>query len=85
MIKSLFTSLFLIIQLAAWGQTHQVSGYVKDDFDQSIPGVTVLSLETGYGTATDLECYFEMKLPKGTHTLELSFVGMENSTKQITL
>lgn len=53
-----------------------VEGYVYDAQDKSpLPGVTVVVKGTTYGTVTDLDGYYSIKLPVGHNLLIYSFVG----------
>ncbi|MEM6644931.1 MAG: TonB-dependent receptor [Bacteroidota bacterium] len=78
MLRLLFsTLLFSLIPLTAsaqvWGT---LVGTVTDAADQSpIPGATVLVDGTNYGTATDTDGKYRLRLPLGPYTLRFSAVG----------
>lgn len=84
MFKILFISLLSIFvgigQLIAQDRT--LSGVVKDEAGQGLPGVNVLLKGTSRGTNTDAEGTFKLSVP-ATGTLILSSVGYE--TKEIAL
>ncbi len=53
-----------------------VEGYVYDAQDKSpLPGVSVVVKGTTYGTITDLDGYYSIKLPVGYNLLVYSFIG----------
>lgn len=64
------------------GNKVKVAGRVVDDRGEAIPGATIKLLENGsVGTITDVDGRFIIELPKGKgETLEVSFLGMENTT-----
>ena len=64
------------------GNKVKVAGRVVDDRGEAIPGATIKLLEDGsVGTITDVDGRFIIELPKGKgETLEVSFLGMENTT-----
>ena len=58
-----------------------VEGYVYDAQDKSqLPGVTVVVKGTTYGTVTDLDGYYSIKLPVGHNLLIYSVAFPENRT-----
>ena len=66
-----------------WGE---VTGHVVDDADgEPLPGVTVLVEETDYGTATDADGAYALRLPEGEHTLRFSLVGYEREATTVTV
>ncbi|MGM9699534.1 MAG: SusC/RagA family TonB-linked outer membrane protein [Prevotella sp.] len=60
----------------------RVSGRVIDENGDAIPGATIKLADNGsVGTITDVNGRFSVELPKGKgETLEVSFLGMENTT-----
>ena len=53
-----------------------VEGYVFDALDKSpLPGVTVVVKGTTYGTFTDSEGYYSIKLPQGHNLISFSTIG----------
>jgi len=56
-----------------------ISGYVYDEYDEPLPGITVIIKNTDVGTATDINGYFEMDI-SGEDKPVLFFmgVGMKN-------
>lgn len=65
---------------AVYDESLVVSGIVKDEQGEPLPGVTVKVLETNQVRATGIDGRFSFIAPKGT-TLQFSFVTME--TKRV--
>lgn len=59
-----------------------VTGVVRDQSQQPIPGVTVSVQGTSIGTATDLNGRYEITVPEGS-TLVFSFIGFNSHTVQV--
>lgn len=58
-----------------------ISGVVKDkDTEEPIVGAQVVILETGSGILTDLNGYFQLKVPEGVYQLDIRFVGFETAS-----
>ncbi len=56
-----------------------VEGYVyEEEAGVPLPGVTVLIKGTTYGTVTNLDGYYSIKVPRGNSVLEFSFIGYES-------
>lgn len=61
-----------------------VEGYVYDkESGEPMPGVTVVVKGTTYGTVTDRDGYYSLKVPRDRHELVFSFVGYETEEKRI--
>lgn len=58
-----------------------VTGTVRDDQGEPLPGVTVKIKGTNTATVTDVNGVYRINLPTGDETLVLSFIGFE--TKEI--
>ena len=83
--KALF---FVIAVCAALGlqaqTTVNIRGSVKDALShEGLMGVTVLVVETGNGTVTDIDGNFELNVPVN-NTLRISYVGYANQEIMIT-
>ncbi|MGM0579334.1 MAG: DUF5686 and carboxypeptidase regulatory-like domain-containing protein [Bacteroidota bacterium] len=74
----LFISVF---QIKAQG----VRGVVYGDDGEALSFATIYVHETGSGTSTNQEGYYELQLKEGDYTLQFKFVGYETITKKITL
>ncbi|WP_375579190.1 DUF5686 and carboxypeptidase regulatory-like domain-containing protein [Marivirga tractuosa] len=82
--KKLFTLCILfhsIFQISAQG----VRGVVYGEDGEALPFATIYVQETGSGTSTNQEAYYELQLKKGKYTLQYKFVGYETVTKEIDL
>ncbi len=56
-------------------QQNSVSGIVKDESGQPLPGVTVLIKGTTLGTSTDANGAFSISVPNNQAVLQFSFIG----------
>ena len=83
MLKKLIYFWVVVCPMSLLAQDHLVSGQVVDEEAKGLSGVNIISLEYGFGTATDDLGYFEFKLPYGSHTLSLTSVGKEPLKKQM--
>jgi hypothetical protein len=61
----------------------EVSGTVKDENNDPLPGVNVTIKGTSIGTATDFDGKFKIMLPENTATLQFSLVGYENKEVEV--
>lgn len=71
---------FLFLSLANFihAQTGRVFGMISDGSNaEPLIGATVLVVETGGGTVTEIDGTYEVKLDPGTYTLEISFTGYQ--------
>lgn len=73
-IFSTLTLLFLLQSAVAWAQTQVITGNVKDENDQPLPGVNVLIKGSAVGTTTDAAGNFSLSAPAEA-TLVFSFIG----------
>ncbi len=56
-----------------------VEGYVyEEESGEPLPGVTVIIKGTTYGTITNLDGYYSIKVPPGNNILNFSFLGYES-------
>lgn len=74
-----FIFLGLIFQVNAQG----VRGVVYGDDGEALPFATIYVEETGSGTSTNQEAYYELQLKEGNYTLQFKFVGYETLVKKI--
>jgi len=61
-------------------QSHRVSGIVRDEHGNPIPGATVLVKGTHNGVATNIDGEFTLDVSQNSATLEVSFSGMKKAT-----
>src|SRR5690554_4743716 len=59
-----------------------ITGIVRDQNQEPIPGVTVSLPGTGTGTATDMDGRYSITVPEGS-TLVFSFIGFESHTVEV--
>jgi iron complex outermembrane receptor protein len=77
--------LFLFASILANGQTFTLKGKVVNENNESLPGATILVKEPKKGTSTDFDGKFNVNLPKGNYTIQVSFIGYKTASKAITL
>ena len=65
-------------------QKRTVSGSVKDDTSQPLPGATIFIEGTTQGTVTDFDGNYTLSLPEGAFKLVFSFVGYSSQTINVT-
>ena len=82
--KKLFT-VFFLIGLIFQTKAQGVRGVVSGDDGESLPFATIYVEETGSGTSTNQEAYYELQLKEGEYTLQFKFVGYETIRKEITV
>lgn len=81
--KKLFLLLTAVLMavVCALAQTRTISGTVISGEDnEPLPGVTVMPVGGGQGTATDIDGNFTINLPAKITKLTFSFVGMDSQT-----
>lgn len=81
--RILFFIVFLccINVLSVMAQELSISGVVKDENNQSLPGATVVVKGTTQGTITNIDGGFSLMVPGAESVISISFVGY--STKDI--
>jgi len=85
MIKLKLLLLFILFTTAVTAQKVTLSGYLKDAKNgEALIGATIYVLELKQGTATNSYGFYSLTIPKGNYTLQISFVGYETITQQIT-
>ncbi|MEM6700489.1 MAG: TonB-dependent receptor [Bacteroidota bacterium] len=63
-----------------------ISGYIKNaETGEELLYASVLSLEESSGATTNLYGFYSLSLPKGTHTLQFSYLGYETLEKIVDL
>ena len=63
-----------------------VSGYITDrDTHQPVSGVTVFVAKNSAGTISNEHGYYKITLPRGTHLLQYTFIGMKEKQVNINL
>ena len=77
--------LFLFVSILTNAQTFTLKGKVVDENNEPLPGATILVKETNKGTSTDFDGKFNVNLPKGKYTIQVSFIGYKTVSKGIAL
>ncbi len=84
--KYSLTIIALILSISVFSQKYTLSGYIKDaSSGEDMIGAGILIKELKQGTITNTYGYFSISLPKGTYTVEISFIGYNNIVKTIKL
>ncbi|MCK9411092.1 MAG: SusC/RagA family TonB-linked outer membrane protein [Prolixibacteraceae bacterium] len=81
MLKAMFLCILMVVSSGLFAQ-NIVTGNVKDDIGQTLPGVSVVVKGTTIGTVTDINGKFSLSAPANA-TLSFSFVGMQ--TKEVAI
>ena len=79
-IKKAKTVTFLMVlfaTLTANAQSFILSGNIVDKQQNPLIGATVVIQEIKKGTSTDAEGAFKLNLPKGTYTIQVSYIGYQ--------
>lgn len=79
-------SIFSQLQGQANEEKVTISGYIKNaETGEELLYASVLSLEEVSGATTNLYGFYSLSLPKGTHTLQFSYLGFETLEKIVNL
>lgn len=73
----------LFTTLTASAQMVILSGKVVDADQEPLVGATITVKDQKKGTSTDFEGIFKLNLPKGTHLIEVSFVGFKSTSQEV--
>lgn len=69
-----------------FSQKYTISGYIKDNSSgEELIGANIYVKELSNGTISNQYGYYSITLPKGTYTLQVSFIGFQDYTKNINL
>ncbi len=71
--------LTLMVNLDVHAQSQVVSGVVKDDTGEVLPGVTLIEKGTSNGSTTNINGEFQIEVQSGA-TLVFSFIGMKTKS-----
>ena len=84
--KRLFV-LFLFISSVIFAQNnYSISGTIKDQSSgETLFGATVFIENSSIGTTTNEYGFYSITVPEGNYTLVISYLGFEDSRKEITL
>jgi ribosomal protein L19 len=70
---------FSSVQAIAQG----VHGFILDEEGEGIPFATIFIRQTGSGTTTNMEGFYELKLPPGAYDLVYQHLGYTTQVKQV--
>lgn len=84
-VKRVAFLMVLFATLTANAQSFILSGKVVDSKQKGLEGATVVVKSIKKGTITDFEGGFKLKLAKGTHSIEVSYVGFKTLIQNVTL
>ena len=63
-----------------------ISGYINDrDTREPVSGVTVYAVKQAVGTMSNAFGFFSITLPRGTHMIQFSFIGMKEKQIHVNL
>ncbi|CAM1348995.1 TonB-dependent receptor [Tenacibaculum insulae] len=85
-IKKVKTVAFLMVlfaTLTANAQNFIVSGKIVNNNQKPLVGATIAVKQLQKGATTDFEGNFKLKLAKGTHVIEFSYVGFNTKIQEI--
>lgn len=88
MITALLLSCFVTAQTTGKQEYANLRGTVMDSQNFAMPGASIYIKigEKTYGTTTDFDGKFLVKrIPSGTHTLEVAFIGYKTHTQEVEL
>ena len=84
--------LFVLLLIATVGYSqakennYTISGYVKDAISQeTLIGASILEVEGGKGTSTNVYGFFSLTLPAGKYTLVGSYIGYQSFRQEVDL
>ena len=76
----------MLLSSFSFAQTGKLKGIVTDNAKNSLPGVSILIKDSGKGTHTNEEGFFEIsEINDGTHTLSISSVGFKTREVSFTI
>lgn len=84
MIKFILLLLFVVLGTTVAAQNITLSGYLKDaSSGEALIGATVYVEELKEGTATNAYGFYSLTIPKGSYSLQISFIGYETVLKKM--
>ena len=85
--RKILIGFLLLLGSYSYGQeNYTISGIVSEkNSGETLIGVNVILSDLSRGTVTNGYGFYSITLPKGTYTLELSYIGYQTISKQIEL
>ncbi len=81
--KTFLFALLVVFSLPMWAQGITVAGIVTDDFNEALPGVSVLVKGTTKGTMTTIDGEYELNGLNESDILVFSFMGMAGKEERV--
>jgi TonB-linked SusC/RagA family outer membrane protein len=79
----LFVWMACLVPLIGAAQALNVSGVIKDETNNTLPGVSITIKGTTVGTVSDTRGYYSLKTTNGNAVLVFSYIGYETLEKPI--
>jgi hypothetical protein len=77
---------FLLVPFILLAQKSEFTGKITDSENNSpLPNASILIAGTNYGTVSNLEGIFTLKLSEGSHTLITRYIGYQTDTLKISV
>jgi len=81
-----FLAGFLLLPGGVFAQQGNISGTVLDaQSEETLPGASVQIVGEDIGTATGADGQFSLRVSPGDYTLEISFIGYQNQTRNVSV
>ena len=74
--------LCMLLSTLTFAQQRELTGTVKDNKGEPLPGVSILVKSTNTGTATDMDGKYALKVSTGD-VMQFSFIGYKPQTLAI--
>ncbi|MFO7824999.1 MAG: SusC/RagA family TonB-linked outer membrane protein [Cyclobacterium sp.] len=78
-ISGILWILMVFMMTETFGQS-RVSGTVRNETNEALPGVSILVVGTTIGTVTDVDGQYSINVPEDAQSLSFSFIGFESQT-----
>jgi len=81
--KYILSLLFFTVLQSVFAQSGGIKGYIRNLDGEGLPLATIYVKNSQLGTASNLNAYFELKLPEGKHEIIFQYVGYQTLTKTV--
>lgn len=82
-LKRLIFFILITLPLVVLSQKVEITGFVKDESSKKALAFVNIIAEDGYGTTTDIDGKFTIRIPRKNKTIKLTYVGYETKIYQI--
>lgn len=79
------TAMLLLFSVVASAQNATIKGTVKDASGNPLAGATIAVEGRTFGTATDATGTYTLRVPSGTYTIIISFIGQATQRQTVTV